>query len=124
MQISQDRFATKTLQNAIGIETAAGTFTPLIDAGTELPTTFSDTFSTVRDEQASVRVALTSQTPVGEMSPLGTVELGVGKSPYPYSLGCPLYMWHGGGIKQCRWMHGTKMVQTGCSYGQNATTHI
>ena len=46
----------RQLDSALGIETAAGAFTPLIPRGTDLPAHFSDTCATAARQQRSVRI--------------------------------------------------------------------
>lgn len=52
------RMVANTLTSAIGIETAGGIFTPLIPAGTALPSTFSETFTTYSDGQQAVTITI------------------------------------------------------------------
>ncbi len=74
MPLSKSQLAQKSLADAIGIETVAGSFTPLIPAGTPLPTTFTDDFSTAQDGQPSVVIRL-AQNGVGGQASLGSLEL-------------------------------------------------
>jgi Hsp70 protein len=59
------------LDEAVGIETLGGTFTPLISQGVELPTSFADNFSTGADNQNAVQLTFQAGTSTNDARVLG-----------------------------------------------------
>jgi molecular chaperone DnaK (HSP70) len=54
----EERRPAFVLDEAVGIETLGGVFTPLILRGADLPATFEEDFSTAKDNQTAVTVTL------------------------------------------------------------------
>ena len=59
------------LDEAVGIETLGGAFTPLIARGVVLPTSFADDFSTGADNQAAVDLTFQAGTTTNDARVLG-----------------------------------------------------
>ena len=68
----------------LGIEAKGGTFVPLIDRGTAVPATHSETFTTGEDNQPTIQVAVFRGTSarVADGELVGRYELKLPK-PYP-----------------------------------------